>query len=224
VLKSLILKKTNFGCKKFKKIFEVIVEILMTEILELTTAEGRTVSCQFTAVEGISQTLTFFDMQEPDDVDYWRSYFEDYCTEIAQHLLEHVTTVKLSVSCNGNYEQHDTGQLSEPIVMNSKFPTTLTRHTIDLERKVEGQFLAVHDPSEYYMRLQEQFGSNIGHLENYNTFTMSFLFPTNSTFVPSQQASAYVVVPYQDSSTSYLTTAMTFASSLPLPWRKASRP
>lgn len=149
----------------------------MTEILELTTAEGRTVSCQFTAVEGISQTLTFFDMQEPDDVDYWRSYFEDYCTEIAQHLLEHVTTVKLSVSCNGNYEQHDTGQLSEPIVMNSKFPTTLTRHTIDLERKVEGQFLAVHDPSEYYMRLQEQFGSNIGHLENYNTFTMSFLFP-----------------------------------------------
>lgn len=149
----------------------------MSEIIHLVTEEGCTLSCEFNSIEDISQTFTFFDMESPNDVDYWRSFFEDYAQAITEHLLEHVTTVKLSVSCNGNYEIMDTGAVSDSMSMNSKFPATVTRHTVDVANKVQNQFLAVHDPNIYYHRLQEQFGSNIGHLKNYNTFTMSFMFP-----------------------------------------------
>jgi hypothetical protein len=116
-------------------------------------------------------------MEQPDDVDYWRSFFEDYTENITQYLLQYTTSVKLSVSCNCNYGQHDTGIVSESMTMNSAFPALITRHTVDLSNKVQNQFLAVHNPNLYARRLQEQFGSNIGHLKNYNSFTISFAFP-----------------------------------------------
>lgn len=148
----------------------------MSRIITLTTEEGRTTSCEFKQIRGISQSFVFFDMQQPDDVDYWRSFFEDYAVKITQHLLQHVTQISLRVSCTGQYEQHDTGDISEPIVMNSAHPARINRHA-NHERKIRNQFLAVHDPDEYYMRLQEQFGSNIGTLEVYHSFSMTFEFP-----------------------------------------------
>ena len=149
----------------------------MTQRFDLTTQEGKSLVCTYQEVEGISQTLTFSELEEPDNIDYWRSWFEDYAKLIVQRYLEDVTTVKLSVACNGIYMQNDTGELSEPMVMNSAHSATLNRHTSNLESKIENQFLAVHDPNRYSMRLQEQFGSKIGHLEIYNSFTMNFLFP-----------------------------------------------
>jgi hypothetical protein len=148
----------------------------MSRIITITTEEGRTTSCEFKQIRGISQSFVFFDMEHPDDVDYWRSFFEDYAVKITQHLLQYAVQISLRVSCNGQYEQHDTGVLSEPIVMNSAHPARINRHA-NHERKIQNQFLAVHDPNEYYMRLQEQFGSNIGTLEVYHSFSMTFEFP-----------------------------------------------
>lgn len=79
------------------------------------------------------------------------------------------------------------GLISESLTMNSAFPATITRHSSDLHNKVQNQFLAVHDPNVYFARLQESFGSNIGILRNYNSFTISFLFPYeyNARHLPS---------------------------------------
>ena len=149
----------------------------MSQILDLETQDGRSVSCELTLIEDVSQTFTFFDMEQPNDVDYWRSFFEDFAQNIASYLLEYTTTLKLSISCNGNYEQHETGVISDAMTMNTQYPATINRHTVNMENKIQNQFLAVHDPNTYFHRLQEQFGSNIGHLKNYNTFTMTFMFP-----------------------------------------------
>lgn len=149
----------------------------MSETLILETGDGRTVSCLFSQIQDISQSFVFFDMDSPDDVDYWRAWFEDYAKNIALYLLEHVTIAKLTVSCNGIYEQHETGTLSESLTMNSAYPATLTRHHRDLSGKIRNQFLAIHNPNEYYMRLQDQFGSKIGHMHMYNSLTLSFQFP-----------------------------------------------
>jgi hypothetical protein len=116
-------------------------------------------------------------MQEPDNVDYWRSFFEDYAVKITQHLLQFTTQISLKVAANGCYMQHDSGLVSEPISMTSKFPVRINRHA-NFARKIQNQFLAVHDPNEFYERLQEEgFGSKIGLLETYNTFSMAFEFP-----------------------------------------------
>ena len=148
----------------------------MTRTIHLTTEEGRTVTCDFNQIRGISQSFIFYDLDQPDDVDYWRSFFEDYATNITTHLLHHAVQISLRVSCTGQYEQFDNGRISDPIAMNTAFPARINRHA-NYESKIRNQFLAVHDPNEYHMRLQEQFGSNIGLLQVYHSFSLTFEFP-----------------------------------------------
>jgi hypothetical protein len=104
-------------------------------------------------------------------------FLEDFAVAIAERLLTTVTTLKMSVSCTGQYQQTDNGELTPIVSTNSRYAATINRHTSDIYNKVENQFLAVHDPSEYHQRLEEFLGSTIATLEVYESFTINFLFP-----------------------------------------------
>jgi hypothetical protein len=84
----------------------------MSRTFTIETAEGLSCTCEFNQILGISQNYTFYDMQEPDNVDYWRSFFEDYAVKITQHLLQFTTQISLKVAANGRYMQHDSGLIS----------------------------------------------------------------------------------------------------------------
>jgi hypothetical protein len=62
------------------------------------------------------------------------------------------------------FEKFKDGTRSEPITMNSKYPSRINRHA-SRENKIKAAFLAVHDPNEFSQLLMEQFGSEIGTLE-----------------------------------------------------------
>jgi hypothetical protein len=151
----------------------------MSQIITLTTAEGFDLKCEITQVQGVAQSLRFFDIPNPDQVDYWRSYFEDFTQSYTEYLLSHTTNLTMKTSCTGIYIMHrpEGGvDKTEPIVMSSLHPAKITRHS-SLERKIRNQFLAVHDPVTYHRRLENDYGSNIGILNQYEDFTVDFEFP-----------------------------------------------
>jgi hypothetical protein len=44
-------------------------------------------------------------MDQPDDVDYWRAFIEDYTLKITEYLLEFTTQISLRLSCIGEFEK-----------------------------------------------------------------------------------------------------------------------
>lgn len=145
--------------------------------IRITTGSGKQCSIDYVAVEDISQSFTFYDLEDPSDIDGWRDFFEEYATKLAERLLQYVTVAKFSVSCTGIYDMRGEEGYTPPVTMNSAFPATLYRHTKDLQNKIENQMLGVHDPYEYHHRLEKYQGSTISTLEIYESFTMNFLFP-----------------------------------------------
>ena len=75
----------------------------MSQIITLTTAEGFDLKCEITQVKCVTQSLRFFDIPNPDQVDYWRSYFEDFTQSYTKYLLSHTTNLTMKTSCTGIY-------------------------------------------------------------------------------------------------------------------------
>jgi hypothetical protein len=152
-------------------------------------------------------------MDQPDDVDYWRSFIEDYTLKITEYLLEFTTQISLRLSCIGEFEKFKDGTRSEPITMNSKYPSRINRHA-SRENKIKAAFLAVHDPNGFSQLLMEQFGSEIGTLEVYHRFTLMIEFPYEYNAQALPQAIVFTSVKFPTSSiTTRVTVTRTVSST-----------
>ena len=104
----------------------------------LSTQEGLTFTMKTNQVPGVSVSFELRDMEESENVDYWRKYATGLIEKIAAHFLTETTQIIFRVAATGSYQASDSDNIVHGMTVNSNWTPRLHRHSAD---RVERIFL-----------------------------------------------------------------------------------
>ena len=144
----------------------------------LSTLEGLTFTMKTNQVDGVSVSFELRNMEDSENVEYWRKYATDLIEKIATHFLTETTQIIFRVAATGNYQSSDSDAIVEGMTVNSNWTPKLHRHTADRSERIRKNVAFIFDPDHYHNTYQSNGGgSKIAEMVRISSIAFSFDFP-----------------------------------------------
>ena len=144
----------------------------------LSTSEGFSFTMKTNQVAGVSVSFEIRNMEDSENVDYWRKYATGLIETIATHLLTKTTQILFRVAATGNYQSSDSDAIVEGMTVNSNWAPKLHRHAADRTERIQKNVAFIFDPDNYHNTYQSNGGgSKIADMVKISSIAFSFDFP-----------------------------------------------